>query len=315
MRERKLFEVGIERFFVCALAVFALVLLLSSIGLAYERDIILGEEYHTEKERYKIRKEPVSFKDRFSLDLNFGIGGYYGGCSNLQIFGRDPKINTYVKNLGMDYSENADVVRLTATYFVTPKLTVYIGVPFGVVTLAQLFKEDELKAGVGDIYGGLAFTLLSGTEAIPNIAVFLNVDADTSKYYSLGDGLWDYTIGTQVNQLLFKSFYIFGMRDYTYRLEKKNIEPGNIAGYGGGVGFLSGQIRIEAGLRAYKYDETKFNNTTLFEKSDDLAFNLKSITSFGIGKISSMNLIVGNLDEGFEFGKDPITVEFSIPIF
>lgn len=75
----------------------------------------------------------------------------------------------------------------------------------------------------------------------------------------------------------------------------------------------AGQGRIEAGLRTFKYAETKIDNSTLFEKSDNLVFNLNFVTPFGSGKIGGMNLIVGNL-EHFKFGRDPIVLEFTIPI-
>jgi len=300
----------------------SLLFLIPCVAFAYEKEVVLGEGYQTlkEKERYKFKTEEVTFKDRFKLDLNFGIGGYYGGSSNLQIYGIDPEIERYVQRLGMTYSENAGVIRLTASYFLTPKLVIYVGVPFGLVLvdkgqegLAQLFDEDELRFGVGDVSGGITYTLLSGTETRPNIAIAVDIDSTTSKYYSLGDGLWDYTIGTQVNQLLSKSFYIFGMGSYTFRSEKNGIDPGNIVGYGGGIGFLAGQGRIEAGLKTFKYAETKIDNSTLFEKSDNLVFNLNFVTPFGSGKIGGMNLIVGNL-EHFKFGRDPIVLEFTIPI-
>lgn len=302
--------------FLAIVSLFTLLTLsLTCVVYAYEKEIVLGEVYQTEKEKERYK---VSFRDRFALDLNFGIGGYYGGASNLQILGIDPDVNTYVKNLGMDYSETVGAIRLTATFFITPQFAVYIGAPFGVVTvdkeqegLAQFFEEDDLKVGVGDIYGGLALTLLSGTEAKPNIAIFFNADADTSKFYSLGDGLWDFTVGGQINQLLSRSFYVFGTGDYTYRLKKKDIDPGNIVGYGGGFGFLlSGKSRIEAGLRAHRYYETKFDSRTLFKEADDLAFNLKFAS-----KLGSMNFIIGNLNEGFEFGKNTVVLEYTIPLY
>lgn len=83
-------------------------------------------------------------------------------------------------------------------------------------------------------------------------------------------------------------------------------------GYGGGIGFLAGQGRIEAGLRTFKYAETKIDNSKLFEKSDNLVFNLNLVSASVSGKLSSINLIFGNL-EHFKFGSD-IVLEFTIPI-
>lgn len=231
MRTKEFSSKMTGKFYASLLVFFVFMLLISALGYSYEREVVLGEEYQTpkEKERYKFKTEEVTFKDRFKLDLNFGIGGYYGSSSNVQLYGIDPKIDAYVKRLDMHYSENIGAARLTATYFITQKLAIYLGVPFGVVNedkgqgYFDQFNDINLNFGVGDISGGISYTLLSGTESKPNIAIAVDVDSNTSKYYSLGDGLWDYTIGSQVNQLLSKSFYIFGLGSYTFRAKKSGI--------------------------------------------------------------------------------------------
>jgi len=289
---------------------FVFMLLIPDLGHSYEREVILGDVYQTEKEK-------ESLKDRFRLDVSVGYGYSYAQILT-GIYGPDPKLATYLDRLDMDYSENLAALRLTATYAMTSKMGIYFSVPFGAVKykkeegIRRIFEEDKLGFGLGDIYGGIYYNILSGSKTTPNIVINVDANSDIAKYYSLGDGLWDITPGIQIRQLLSDSFYILGLADYTFRLKKKEIEPGDIFGYGGGIGFILGSSALELGLKAATIDETKIDNTTLFDKDKDLAFfmAIKSLYK-GMG----FYLTIGNLDEGIDLERNSFGFEFSFPIF
>lgn len=297
---------------------FALLLSLSlsCIAHAYEKEIVLGEVYQTEKEK-------ETLKDRFRLDLSLSYGYSYAQILT-GLYGLDRKFATYLNRLDMDYLNDLYAVRLTATYAISNKIGMYLAVPFGAGslkkaeealdgddTLARFFEEDKIGVGIGDIYGGIYFNLLSGTRNRPDIVVYGDVNSDVAKHYPLGDGFWDITAGMQIRQLISDSFYIFGMGDYTHRLKKKNVEPGGIVGYGGGIGFLSSSSAFEIGLKAAKIDETKIDNKVFFEKDEDLAL---SIALKSLYKGMGMSFNISNLDEGFNLKKNTFGFEINFPI-
>jgi len=301
------------------LFLFLIVLLGHNAAFASERDIILEESYQTEgeKQRYRTGEEQISFSDRFHL--NFGIGYGYSYAQTLTgIYGPDPALETYLEQLGMEFSENLGTFRITASYMINPRTFAYFGVPFGLVELhteegSTLFSEDyDYEFGVGDLYGGLGYLLLPETESIPSTIINLDINSDTTEYYSLGDGLWDITGGAKVSKSLAKSFYVFGVGNYTERLEKNDIEPGNIVGYGGGIGFLLTSSRIEIGIKEAQIDETEFNNAILFPDGEDLALNFSIYSLFEGG--GSFHFNWGNLDEGMDFERNTFGFEFSVPI-
>jgi len=303
---------------------FILVLFLSlflgqDVVIALEREIILEDTYQTqqEKERYQREEEEISFADRFRLDFSIGYGYSYAQILT-GIYGPGPALQTYLNQLDMEFSENLLTSRLTASYMVNPRTFAYFGVPFGVVELqteagsTQLLPEQEYEFGVGDLFGGVGYLLLPETESVPSTIINLDINSDTTEHYSLGDGLWDVTGGARISKSLSKSFYTFGVASYTDRLEKNDIEPGNIVGYGGGIGFLSEDMRVEIGLKAAQIDETEFNNATLFNDDEDLAFNFSVYSLFEGG--FNFHFTMGNLDEGMDFERNTFGFELSVPI-
>ncbi len=225
-----------------------------------------------------------------------------------------------MRALDLDYSENMMTVRLTATYALTPNAGFYFAVPFGAVKfktaedpIARIFEEDSIKAGVGDIYGGIYYNILSGSKNTPNIVLNLDVNSDVAKFWSLGDGLWDFTASLQARQLLSDSFFVYGLSDYTERLKKNGVKPGQVIGYGGGFGFISGNGSSinEFGLRAAQYSKTTKNGVTLLDKSDDLTLIWASKALY---KGLSTAFTIGNLNKGFSFKQNTFGFEFSFPI-
>jgi hypothetical protein len=282
------------------------ILVMSSIGNAYEKEIVLGEAYETKQEK-------ESLKDRFRLEVSLGYGYSYAQFLT-GLYGPSDDLLDYLDRLNMDYSENYTTLRVTATYAISQRLGVYLAIPSGVVkinegkTMGERLFNDKYRFGVGDIYGGMYFIVLQGSKSSPTLVVNVDANSDIAKYYSLGDGVWDFTYGLQIRQLLSDSFYIYGVGDYTQRLKKHNVDPGDIIGYGGGIGFLAGQGALEMGVKAANIRETKIDGVQLFDKDEDLAFvlSLKSLY-----KGAGISFTMGNLDEGISIKKNTFGLELS----
>lgn len=286
-----------------------LVLLLAPLGHTYEREILLSEEYQTPGEKQALR-------DRFTLNVAFGYGVSYAASTGL-LLGLSPDQQVYFDRLGLQFSESVFPLRLTASYALSPKLGVYLAVPFGAVNtreeegLARLFEEDKIKFGVGDVFGGVSYTLLSEAEKQiwPNIVVSFDVNSDVTKFVSLGDGLWDLTWGIALRKFVFPSFYLLGLSDYTYRVSKNGVAPGDIIGYGGGIGYAAQTLRVEAVLKAQRIGETQIDNRTILNKDTNLIFILRVLSSFG-----SVSLTLGNLDQGISTKRTDFGIEYSLTI-
>lgn len=326
MRKKGRFGSGAKRFTVLVLVLFVFVVLKSSVGLAYEKEIILSEAYQTKKEKelYQFEEEKVSFlaKKRFHLDIGFSTG-IYGSAFNSDtwIYGPPPELKTYLKQLDMEYSENLFTLSVSGTYVISPKMGIYLGIPFGVVLtkgepagggLKRLFVEENIEFGIGDVYGGVYYQILSEPKYWLSVIGSLGIDSNTAEFLSLGDGLWDFTPFVRVSKFITRSFYLFGVGGYTYRLEENNIDPGGIVSYGGGMGFLFGDRLMEAGLTGRSIGKTKFGSETLFKSNEDLIFN---ISSRSLVKGIDMDITIGNLNEGLDAKINTVGVAFTWHVF
>jgi hypothetical protein len=203
---------------------FTLGLLISSSSEAYEKEVGLDEPYQTNREIEKLA-------DRFKLDFTFGYGYYSNPALTTGIYKTDPKIDIYRDKLGLKFSENTGTFRLAATVAITKWLGIYLVVPTGIVKFnektgaEQSPEEDKYKFEVGDIFGGVYLHILPETKYLPNLVINIDANSDTAKYSSLGDGVWDFTGGVQMRKLLSSYFYLFALGDYTYKMEKNNVQP------------------------------------------------------------------------------------------
>lgn len=298
-----------NRCIVIILSIFIFALVKINIGLAYEREIVFGEEYQSKKEKEQVEK-------RFGLDLSFGYG--YSYIQFLTgIYGIDSKEKIYYNRLGLDYSNSSTTFRVTGSVLATPRLGFYAGSPFGLVSVKQdrvgrLGETQNLEFGVGDIYTGGYYQLVTETKTIPSVVVNFDVNSNTAKYSSLGDGVWDFTPAVQARKMLTNSFYVFGLEDYTYRKKENGVDPGDIIGYGGGVGVFFGRNAVELGLKAANIEKTKLDGATWFDKGEDLALNFRwGFLDTG----GSVNVNIGNLDEGFDIKTNTFGIEITFPIF
>jgi hypothetical protein len=296
---------------ICFLLIIGL--LISSSSEAYEKEVVWDEPYQTNKEIEKLA-------DRFKLDFTFGYGYYSYPALITGIYGTDPKVDFYLDKLGLKFSENTGTFRLAATATIAKGLGIYLVVPTGIVKfhektgMEQLPEEDKFKFEVGDIFGGIYLHILPETKYLPNLVINIDANSDTAKYSSLGDGVWDFTGGIQARKLLSSYFYLFALGDYTYKMEKNNVQPGNVVGYGGGLGFIfgGGNNIIEASLKGAEIAESKINDKPYFDKNRDLIFNL-SLKS--LIKRASFSITIGNLNHGLDIKGINSGFEASFPIF
>ncbi len=292
---------------------FAIGLLLSFSSEAYEKEVFWDAPY-------QINKEIEKFADRFKLDFTFGYGYYYYPALITGFYKDDPKLDLYLDKLGLKFSENTGTFRLAATVAITKELGIYLVVPTGIVKFnektgtEQLPEEDKFKFEVGDIFGGVYLHILPETKYSPNLVINIDVNSDTAKYSSLGDGVWDFTGGIQARKLLSSYFYLFALGDYTYKMEKHDVQPGNVIGYGGGFGFIlgGGNNIIEASLKGAEIAESKISDKPFLDKNRDLIFNL-SLKS--LIKRASFAITIGNLNHGLDIKGINSGFEVSFPLF
>jgi len=285
----------------------------TNIVLSFEREVVLSEEYQTEREKEVLQ-------DRFRLDL----GWTYGITTSTETsiisgwYDLSPAFAYYLDRLDMEYSRNFVSMRTTARYLISSRLGISATVPFGFVEPKReregIFPnyDEEYEFTLGDISGGINYCLLPETEQIPNVTVNLGLDSDTSKYTSLGNGVWDVTGGLQARKLLSQSFYIFGLSDYTYTMEKNDVDPGDITGYGGGIGFILGQNInniLEIWLKKYDIGESEIGGIKWLPENDSLVLNLSFRTNVG-----GVNMFMAGFDEGISHDRTMFGIEYVLPI-
>ena len=283
----------------------------TNIVLSFEREVVLSEEYQTERETEVL-------KDRFRLDL----GWTYGITTSTETsiitgwYDLSPAFAYYLDRLDLEYSRNFVSMRTTATYLINSRLGISATVPFGFVEPRReregIFPnyDEEYEFDVGDIRGGIFYCLLRETEQIPNVIVNFDLDSNTSKYTSLGNGVWDIAGGLRVQKLLSESFYVFGLSDYTYTMEENDVDPGDITGYGGGIGLILGGGNIaEIGLKQYEIDESEIGGIKWLPDNDSLLLNLSFRTNVG-----SVNMFMAGFDEGISHDRTMFGIEYVLPI-
>jgi hypothetical protein len=220
MVKNECFQRRVARYASLILALFAFVyaLLKPTAVFSYEREIILSEEYQTEEEKERLKdmikpeEEKIRFKDRFQLDFSFGYGFSYASAGIISgLYGLSKEYETYLDRLDMEFSENLVQVRLTATYLLSPKMGIYLGLPAGVVEEKSegLFDDSEnVSAGVGDVYGGIFYNVLSETKYRPSVVIDFVANSNIAKFNSLGDGCgvlhWAYN-----QESLWQNHFIF----------------------------------------------------------------------------------------------------------
>ncbi len=282
-----------------------------STASAFEREVVLGEEYQT-------KREAAAMEDRFRLDLGWTYGITTSTESSIISgwYDLDPAFAFYLERLDMEFSRNFVSMRTTATYLISPRLGVSATVPFGLVEPRRerdgIFPnyDEEYDFAVGDISGGVNYCIVPETERIPNVVIGFDLNADTAKFTSQGNGVWDVTGGLRVQKFLSKSFFAFGLSDYTYTMEKNDIDPGDIVGYGGGIGFVPyKEMILEIGLKQYEIGEAEFRGDKLLPENDSLLLTVSLRTDTG-----SVNMFLAGFEGGMSSDRTTFGIEYVFPI-
>jgi hypothetical protein len=287
-----------------ALLIMLLTGMAPALALAYEREVALGEEA---AEKMEAKKEGFKFWDRFRLELGVGWGQDYNQTAIVAgYYQLTPSYANYLSRLGLEYSKSEISLSVSAAFALHPRFGVYVGAPFAMVQKQKdnptdpfsVFEEEKYDFGVGDIYGGVYGQLLTEGTWWPSITLSVDANSDLAKFSSLGDGVWDFTPGLRLQKTIYKPVYLFGLGDYTYKLKKSGVKPGDVIGYGGGLGWDFGQgTTFEVGLKGYTIDESKIDGVLALESTHDLVLTV-GIRSFkGLSFIFNM----GNLDKKIDW--------------
>lgn len=272
--------------------------------LASREDIALSQDYQLESEK-KI------FKDKFSWEIDFTYG--LSSVSSLlglgaSRFTKKPS-KEYLDTLGMSYSTNDFLLALGASYLVTPRLELSAGVPISVV-MAEVenggrrkVKHPQLKFGLGDIYGGVSYALLTESKNRPLVVTTFEAKSALSKYTSMGDGFWGLTPGVYLRKFISGPVYALGLVGYTFRLKRRGADPEENIRYGGGFGILSENKRLELSLERAQTGKTKIGGQTIMDSEGDLTLGINFTTIFG-KQTSTVGLFLSGLEEGLDWGKN-----------
>lgn len=295
-------------------AIASFVSIMAEPCLALREEAALGEGYQLEPEK-------ETLEDRLSWEV-----GVAYGLPGLSLLGMGSKrfperpSREFLDTLDMTYSENYFLLALGAKYLVTPRLELYAGLP---ATLLLQTENNEgggrrrkggltsKWGGVGDIYGGISYAILTESKRRPLVIATLDVNSTSSKYTSMGDGFWGFTPKLSVRKFVSGPLYLKGFTAYTRRLDRKGVDPGAIVSYGGGIGFLSGDKNIELNLERTHTAKTKTAGRTLLNSEEDLVMDIAFTTIFG-KQTSTFGLSWGGLEEGFDWGKNYAGIYFGV---
>ncbi len=282
-------------------------LVFPSFSFSYEKEELPTGKYATDLEK-KLREQ-----HNFSLQLSIGTGVSFSDQTIGGFFiGLDKTGERFFNTLGLEFSENILTAELTGIYTLGTDLGFYVAIPGGWV---ETQPEDvmlpgivEYNAGIGDVRAGGFYKILSETDYAPAVTILFEGNARTAKFSSLGDGVWDATGGLKARKFVLapeNSYsilptYLFFSADYTSRFDRKDIEMGDVVGYGGGIGVLpsSGQVVMEIGVKNFHAMKTQFKDgTEVFDSSNSLRLTIDTrLPTKGF----SFYLYMDNVNKGFD---------------
>jgi len=286
------------------LAAVILLSLAPSYCFASREDIALSQDYQLESEKN-------IFKDKFSWGIDFTYG--LSSVSSLLGLGAnrfsEKPSEEYLDTLGMSYSTSDFSLALGASYLVTPRLELSVGLPLSVV-MAEVensgrrkVKHPQLKFGVGDVYGGISYALLAESKSRPLVVATFEAKSALSKYTFMGDGFVGLTPGVYLRKFISGPVYALGLAGYTFRLKRRGADPEENIRYGGGFGILSENKRLEFSLGWSQTGKTKIGDRTIMDSEEDLTLGIDFTTIFG-GQTSTIGLSLSGLEDGLDWGKN-----------
>jgi len=294
------------------IAVICFFSLAPSYCFASREDIALSQDYQLESEK-KI------FADKFSWGIDFAYG--LTSVSDLLGLGAnrfsEKPSEEYLDTLGMSYSTSDFSLALGVNYLVTPRLELSAGLPLSVV-MAEVessgrrkVKHPQLKFGVGDVYGGISYALLAESKNRPLVVATFEAKSALSKYTSMGDGFWGLTPGVYLRKFISGQVYALGLTGYTFRLKRRGACPEGNVRYGGGLGFLSKNKRLELTLERSHFGKTDLNGQTIMDSEEDLSLGVNFTTILG-GQTSAIGLFLSGLENGLDWGKNTAGLYFGL---
>src|SRR5262245_15095315 len=260
---------------------YHIVLLLGTLGFVAQGICHAAEENILPTEAYRTSREKVQY-NRLRLDLSVGYGISYSTSTAVALGGfqeLEPGQRAVLDRLGLRISEDLLSLRLTGSYAPSRRLGFFAAVPVGVVQdrpegarVVDIIKNDP-KVGLGDLTAGAYFHLVDETRHRPNLTLSADIDSDTGRHTSLGDGLWSFRALVESRKFVSSAVYLVGSGEYSYRPGKNGLENSNIAGIGAGLGtrLLSGQSILEVRVKAFIISEYRTRNTVLVTEDSDLA--------------------------------------------
>lgn len=191
----------------------------------------------------------------------------------------------------------------------TPRLELSAGIPVSLV-LAEVRSGPKrrsggsrLRLGIGDIYGVISYAVLTESKLRPLVAATVDINSAFSKYTSMGDGFWGIAPGLYLRKFICGPMYALGMAGYTNRLNRHGVAPGDITRYGAGIGFLSGDKKIELSLEKTGTAATKIGNKIVMDSEEDLTMSAAFTTILG-SKTTTIGLFLAGLEEGIDWGRN-----------
>ncbi len=168
-----------------------------------------------------------------------------------------------------------------------------------VLTDESVRDEDR---GFGDVSGDLRYQLLGEASGRPDVILNLNVKSTTGGQTLRGSGHWNLGSGLTVVKT-FDPAVIFARLDYTETLKRNGFNPGNIIGYGFGVGFsLNDRVSLNAQLSGAFLGRSRQQGTTILRSSREVASLLFATTILLDRHVSIEPVIgVGLTDDASDF--------------
>lgn len=290
--------------------------------VGFSLQVQAGEENVLPPEAYRSTREHVQYK-RLKLDLSVGYGVSYSTSAAVALGGfqeLEAGQEEVLDRLGLTISDDLLSLRLTGTYAPSRRVGFFASVPVGVVQnrpegarVVDIVSNDP-EVGLGDMTAGTYFHLLDETRNRPTLAISVEVDTDTSRHTSLGDGLWSGRTLLEARKFVSPAVYLVGAGEYSYRPGTKGLESSDIAGVAAGLGFrlLSGQSIIEIRVKDLRVSEYRTRNTMLVPKDSGLVLTvaMRSLTERMI-----VRAYASGLEDGVSVKQNNYGFALEVPLF
>ncbi|MDD2752766.1 MAG: hypothetical protein PHN59_06500, partial [Candidatus Omnitrophica bacterium] len=150
---------------------------------------------------------------------------------------------------------------------------------------------------------GVSYALITESKNRPLIISTFEAKSNLSKYTSMGDGFWGFTPGVYLRKFISGQVYVLGLAGYTFRMERRGADPEGNLRYGGGLGFLSENKRLELMLERSHIGKTKLGSQVIMDPEEDLTLGV-NFTTMLAQQTTSIGLFLSGLEQGLNWGKN-----------